>query len=949
MDAVNPRPIHPTKNILSETMRLTEEQEEVVSITSGRHLVLAPPGSGKTEMLSQRIRRAIARGVDPKRMLCATFTNRAAFEMRERIGDGGVSALPDVGNLHHFCYRFLMSVGRLGPGRHVLDEVEQLEFSKEILDVLADELRFGFSRTGRRHDVTVIRLVKGGDDEERRKLLLERVDTYLEDCRKGGCSPYVDFLDGMLAAQQSRIGIPARYRSPMPQSMYGMSGDGLLRAAATVYTGLKRKFRCVDFNDLLNETFMYLEKHEISKDRKFLWVQIDEVQDLNPMQWRIVREMTADDAVSVYFGDAEQAIFSFLGATSSNFSEATSDCRRHFFRLNFRTTPVLLEILMRYSISALDSDWEFLPRPGVDRNIESRLCLAGDVAEESVAAHVGNLLSGGAENVAILVRTNREADAYESLVKPLGYRFAKVSGHDLFSFSPMRDFLAFVSLFNDSISRNGWACLFHRFADIPRDRATARHLVRELEAGGWDMKSLLSDAGLFASLMSGHARQAVSRLRHVRAIRSLRRVLKPAFESAERRSFRTLFEAFSEVAFGSRRRYSLYELMPGVKITDDMLADPETYEKAVIGAKERIERFLRYADHVYESDARSLTEILDEDWEKICKLKEADLLVGDEKVVISTIHKAKGRQFDAVIVPDVHEVLKTSPGADPGELRRLLYVAMSRTKRHLSLFGAEREIPEIACICKCFDPHYVSIYSCGDDEDPRGDWLWHWERLAEMNLRQRCDISMLEESVSVGSVPVARMAMKCCRYIEDRVMGRDRLFEVVRKSLARYERAPSVPDSGETCWNWRSAAVAKSLLANAASAIDGLRHCKVFDEQVMDAIRRLAAYDRDQGVSQSAFEYVKEAAVYMKGASTAVGDFLYSCYSHLRLAAASSLSEFGDDQWIGLVSGTVRDFEKLSTVVDVSHEETIRRIISVPKSDSYERRLRNLLRRRAMR
>ena len=96
-------------------------------------------------------------------------------------------------------------------------------------------------------------------------------------------------------------------------------------------------------------------------------------------------------------------------------------------------------------------------------------------------------------------------------------------------------------------------------------------------------------------------------------------------------------------------------------------------------------------------------------------------------------------------------------------------------------------------------------------------------------------------------------------------------------------------------------------------------------------------------------EYVKDAAVYMKGASTAVGDFLYSCYPHLRLAAASLLSEFGDDHWIGLVSGTVRDFEKLSTVVDVSHEETIRRIISVPKSDSYERRLRNLLRCRAMR
>ena len=65
-------------------MNLTDEQQQVVAISAGRHLVLAPPGSGKTEMLSQRIVRAAESGIDPARMLCATFTNRAAFEMRTR-------------------------------------------------------------------------------------------------------------------------------------------------------------------------------------------------------------------------------------------------------------------------------------------------------------------------------------------------------------------------------------------------------------------------------------------------------------------------------------------------------------------------------------------------------------------------------------------------------------------------------------------------------------------------------------------------------------------------------------------------------------------------------------------------------------------------------------------------------------------------------------------------
>ena len=141
-------------------MILTQEQEKVVGLSAGRHLVLAPPGSGKTEMLSQRILRALEAGVPPERMLCATFTNRAAFEMRERMAaaaDG--RALPDVGNIHHFCHRFLLSVGRIHPGVHVLDEVEQADFVREVVEVLRLELKTGetadFKRT---HGVAVMGL-----------------------------------------------------------------------------------------------------------------------------------------------------------------------------------------------------------------------------------------------------------------------------------------------------------------------------------------------------------------------------------------------------------------------------------------------------------------------------------------------------------------------------------------------------------------------------------------------------------------------------------------------------------------------------------------------------------------------------------------------------------------------------------------------------------------------
>ena len=82
-------------------MKLTDEQRRVVEIDAGSHLVLAPPGSGKTEILSQRILHAMRTGVNPERMLCATFTNRAAYEMRVRVEaqGAGVEVARSAGSL----------------------------------------------------------------------------------------------------------------------------------------------------------------------------------------------------------------------------------------------------------------------------------------------------------------------------------------------------------------------------------------------------------------------------------------------------------------------------------------------------------------------------------------------------------------------------------------------------------------------------------------------------------------------------------------------------------------------------------------------------------------------------------------------------------------------------------------------------------------------------------
>ena len=188
-------------------MTLTDEQLSVVNLVSGRHLVLAPPGSGKTEMLSQRIVRALGSGVDPTKMLCATFTNRAAFEMRDRVAGaaGSECKLPDVGNLHHFCHRFLLSVRRLHPGKHVLDESQQLDFIREVTDALREEPN-------------------------------EIVEEIFADYEEDDKSPYPDILSAVLISHQWRLGIPACYLRQVPPQMHELVECGVISKLERAYT-----------------------------------------------------------------------------------------------------------------------------------------------------------------------------------------------------------------------------------------------------------------------------------------------------------------------------------------------------------------------------------------------------------------------------------------------------------------------------------------------------------------------------------------------------------------------------------------------------------------------------------------------------------------------------------------------------------------------------------------
>ena len=342
---------------------------------------------------------------------------------------------------------------------------------------------------------------------------------------------------------------------------------------------------------------------------------------------------------------------------------------------------------------------------------------------------------------------------------------------------------------------------------------------------------------------------------------------------------------------------------------------------AIVQAKERIEKFLRYMDHVYADDNRSLEQRLAEDWDKVSRLKEADLLVGDEKIVISTIHKAKGRQFDAVFIPNVKDVVDF-PLSDPDEARRLLYVAMSRAKRHLFLWEANDE--SVRPLKPCFRAGYGGYYMTkARGGDLSGDWVAAWEGLAEQNLSRTCDDGAVCKLAAHASIPVAKMALRTLRWSSDTAFRKTVYLNALEKDFR--------PGIGEC-------------------AIGCLADCAMFDPEIANAVRGAALRGGRIRIARAALAYfVQMSGKSPMTAREALGDFIYSRFPEIRVEAVDRLSALGVVRWQGIVTGAKADFTRLARVPDPEHESSIRQILaSKPTSAEYERALRATIAGRAL-
>ena len=477
-------------------------QAEVIAACGGFHLVLAPPGCGKTHILTERIRYAHEKeGVAYEDMLCLTFTNRAARGMMERIAgnitDDGVENV-FVGNVHRFCSKFLFSNGVIPAESSVIDEddgisilarfagedeyvvlsnyAKRREYSAVFhLESMMHQIRHGYPKDLRVHpecispsDMAALRRIcevtKRPFDAEAMTDIYDHPDTYR------------DMLQSDTTDYGERQSIMSLLRK---------------MTLAQQYRRYKKENRLLDFQDLLLLTYDTLVADAETKTyKRYPWIQVDEVQDLNPLQMALIKLLTSRPFHTVMFlGDEQQAIFSFMGAKMDTLSaiKERPACQLHHLSVNHRSPGYLLDIFNTYAAEVMNIDPALLPEVGGNHSLtltgnELKIIYSDNFDQEvRDCVQFASMLSTNfpESTTAIVVNANSDAEVLSQELHRCGIGHFKVSGTDVFSTPEVKLLLAHLGVLNNEFSFMSWSRLVKGLR-VYEGNATARGFVRAL-------------------------------------------------------------------------------------------------------------------------------------------------------------------------------------------------------------------------------------------------------------------------------------------------------------------------------------------------------------------------------------------------------------------------------------------------------------------------------------
>jgi DNA helicase II / ATP-dependent DNA helicase PcrA len=602
---------------------LNPSQREAVLTTEGPLLVIAGAGSGKTRVLTHRVAHLVtACGVKPNEILAITFTNRAAGEMRERLEDmlGGLARSIWILTFHSACGRILRrEAPRLGYRTNftIYDQADQIRLTKACLEELEKDPK-RFVPRGIHAQISMAKNQLIGPDEYRNRV--------------------ASFYDQTVA------------------DTYELYQRRLLASNA------------LDFDDMLYLTVEVFERFPEALARwqkAFRYVLVDEYQDTNHAQYRLLQLLAGKHRNLFAVGDPDQSIYAFRGADIRNIMEFERDfpgTRTIALEQNYRSTNRILHganAVIAHNRERKPKDlWSELGDGEPVRALE----VEDEHAEARfIAVEIARLVEEGfsGSEIAVFYRTNAQSRVLEDVLVRQGVAYQVIGGPRFYERAEIKDVIAYLQVIDNPYD----AVSLLRIANRPRRGIGDASLAR--------LQTYADAHGLSLWESLEHAEEAGVGAAPLRAVQGLRTLLQSLMAGA--------------------LELTVPELLERVLERSGYLEALET--ERTIEAQGRIENLQELVGVAQEYQAQADEPSLSSFLQELSLYSEQDAIRGEQSLVtLMTLHNAKGLEFRAVFMIGMEEGIfphsRSLEEAMLEEERRLAYVGMTRAQERLTLTHA---------------------------------------------------------------------------------------------------------------------------------------------------------------------------------------------------------------------------------------------------------------------
>jgi len=624
--------------------QLNDSQREAVLFCDGPSLVIAGAGSGKTRVLTYKIAWLLQQGMKPWQILALTFTNKAAREMKERIGRlvGNEQArYLQMGTFHSVFVRILRAeADKIGfsPNFTIYDQSD----ARSLVKTIIKEMQLD--------DEVYDKVYKPASVADRISMAKNHLLLPLQ---------YQESAWAQDDAQQKRPQVPNIY----------------IR-----YAERCRQANAMDFDDLLVQTWLLFQNHEDVRQKyaeKFQFVLVDEYQDTNYAQQAIVWQLTKERQRVCVVGDDAQSIYSFRGANIDNilnFQSQYTDARLFKLEQNYRST----QLIVQAANSLIRRNERQIPKNVFSKNEHGeRLQLKPAYSDKEEAMIVTQDIKRirrqdhcNWSDFAILYRTNSQSRSFEEQMRKDSIPYRIYGGLSFYQRKEIKDVIAYFRLIANPDDEEA----FKRIVNYPArgiGDTTVGKIIQTAQNYGVSLWQVIKEPVLFPMDVS---KATMTKLQN----------------------FRELIEGWM-ARITTEDAYTLgHDIIMNSGISKDIYSgrDPED-----ISRQENLEEFLSgmqdFVESRREEDLGEET-YLPDFLQEVALLTDLDSDNGDsnDKVTLMTIHSAKGLEFPTVFVVGLEENIFPSPMSinsirELEEERRLLYVAITRAEKHCILTCAQ--------------------------------------------------------------------------------------------------------------------------------------------------------------------------------------------------------------------------------------------------------------------